>query len=127
MKTFVLKKGNNSLFAGCLGFNLYGLCSMKDNSSNKNEITAIIPSILHANVIIRLSNLLTKRVPGEITPETRRLYLIRYLRLFTPTHCHDNYISISTKNKRVCMLCLIANVNSPYPTKYPSYFSRSWI
>jgi hypothetical protein len=25
------------------------LCSMKDNSSNKNEITAIIPSILYAN------------------------------------------------------------------------------
>ena len=46
LKTFVLEKGNNSLFAGCLGFYLYGLCSMKDNSSNKNEITAIIPSIL---------------------------------------------------------------------------------
>ena len=25
------------------------LCSMKDNSSNKNEITAIIPSMLYAN------------------------------------------------------------------------------
>jgi hypothetical protein len=32
VKTFVLEKG-------CLGFNLYGLCSMNDNSSNKNEIT----------------------------------------------------------------------------------------
>jgi hypothetical protein len=49
VKTFVLEKGNNSLFAGCLSFNLYGLCSMKDNSINKNEITAIIPSILYAN------------------------------------------------------------------------------
>jgi hypothetical protein len=37
VKTFVLEKGNNSLFAGCLGFKLCGLCSMKDNSSNKNE------------------------------------------------------------------------------------------
>ena len=46
VKTFVLENGNNSLFAGCFGFNLYSLCSMKDNSSNKNEITAIIPSIL---------------------------------------------------------------------------------
>ena len=52
--------------------------------------------------MIRLSNLLTMSGPGEITPETRRLPLVRYLLFIYPNTLSCNYISISTKSKRVC-------------------------